>query len=126
MDWNKLMETAVMTLGPLVILLAAEGLRRLMKKWGIEADQAKLDRALGIGKLAIQFATEMRADAEKRGRKLTAKETLAIAVDFVLRNNPSTTQQKALDMIHALLPESSEGAASSQVDVSVPFGQAAQ
>lgn len=124
MTWSKGFDLAMVILASPVVGFLVPLLWQQMQARG-------LARSIAYGKLAIQFATEERAKAKDLGRELTGPETLRLAVDFMVRNAGST-EQKATDVIHALLPESSEGAASSQAQavtvasVSVPFGTAAQ
>jgi hypothetical protein len=128
MTWSRGFELVMMVLAsPLVAMVVPLLWQELQKR--------NLQRSVAYGKLAIQFATEERAKAKDLGRELTSAETLKLAVGFMVDHMGTvpvvgTTPAKADAMVHALLPESSEGAASAAAQaiagVSVPFGQAAQ
>lgn len=120
MDFTKILQTALELLAPPLVAMLAVVLWKVYEKLKQQVGQGKAAEAAYWARMAIQFVAELRAAREKSGGTLSAQEAVREAVEFIMRNS-KVTEGKALDVLHAVLPETGEGAAAS---MRVPFVKA--
>ena len=126
MDWLNLVTSALepyaasaITMLAPVLLGALVGLvARALTRLNIQIGADRQTQYVQWAMLAIQYAAEARAEREKAiaaGAGLppySGYQLLSLAVDYFIRNT-GASRAFAVDLIHGLLPASTEGAAAS-------------
>lgn len=136
-EWTKLIQESALTVAAALLPVLGVQLVLMVKAWlakhGLQVSAQQQAKADYWTEQAVSFVRELAAAREKTGRPMTPKEALETATDFLLRNS-GMTPQKALDQIHAILPQTTEGAAASlakvlitgEAAIAIPFGVAAE